>query len=75
MPAAPPNYYAELRAEIGRILHAINNSHGVTASNARYLNDCSLRGMTTEQVGAIRDANTSAEKTSTLLRELAVILG
>jgi hypothetical protein len=73
--AAPqPNYFAGMQAEVGRLIHAVNNAHSTTAANIRYLNDASLRGLSADQVAAIRDAHDSAEATSVLLRELRTLL-
>lgn len=72
--APAPSYFATMKAEVGRVLHDLNNAAGIVTSNARYLADAGLE-LTRDQADALRDAALSAERTAALLRELQSLLG
>jgi hypothetical protein len=73
-PAAQPDYFAHLRERVQSTLHRLNNQSAVTQNNCRFLFDQSLRGLTPDQLAALRDATTSSEETAALLRELQSLL-
>lgn len=72
--ASAPSYFAAMKAEVGRIIHDLNNVAGVTGNNVRFLDEAGLP-LTRDQAEALRDARISSERAAALLRELQAILG
>ena len=71
----PPSYFEAMKAETGRILHDLSNQSAIVQNNARFLFDSTLRGLSSDQLAALRDAKDSSEKAAALIRELRAILG
>jgi len=75
VPQESPDYFTAQRERVHGLLHKINNQSAVTQNNCRFLFDQSLRGLTPDQLAALRDATVSSEQTAALLRELQSALG
>lgn len=70
-----PSYFQALKAEVGRLLHDVNNSASIPVTNLRYLEESDIPGLTPDQRAALHDSTVSSERTAALLRELQAILG
>jgi hypothetical protein len=72
---ATGNYFALLKAEIGRLLHDLCNAASIPVSNLRFLEEANIPGLTQDQRDALHESAVSAERTAALVRELQGILG